>query len=61
MHSPFTHQFLVSVFVDGRDRSAIMKDMEARIERKDIVMERTDAIKVQRFRRWMKGHSANAS
>lgn len=34
-----------SVFVDGRDRSTIMKDMQARIERDDVVLERADAIK----------------
>lgn len=33
------------VFVDGRDRSAIMEDMKLRIERKDDVAERNAAIK----------------
>lgn len=34
-----------SVFVDGRDRASIMEDMRARINRNDVGLERTDAIK----------------
>ena len=37
--------FLGSVFVNGRDRSAILADMRARIDRKDISLERAEAIK----------------
>ena len=35
-----------SVFVNGRERSAILDDMQARIDRKDISLERAEAIKV---------------
>lgn len=35
-----------SVFVNGRGRAAIMEDMRARIARRDINLERADAIKV---------------
>lgn len=35
------------VFVDGRDRAAIMEDMKFRIERHDGVAERNAAIKVR--------------
>lgn len=34
------------VFVNGRDRSTIMDDMKARINRRDIHLEETEAIKV---------------
>lgn len=36
-----------SVFVNGRDRSTILEDMQARINRDDFALERTDAIKVR--------------
>ena len=36
-----------SVFVDGRERSAILDDMQARIDRKDFSLERAEAIKVR--------------
>ena len=36
-----------SVFVNGRERSAVLDDMQARIERKDILSERAEAIKVR--------------
>ena len=36
-----------SVFVNGRDRPAILDDMQSRIDRKDISLERAEAIKVQ--------------
>lgn len=36
---------LVSVFVNGRDRSTIMEDMQSRIDRRNISLERADAIK----------------
>ena len=36
---------LDSVFVNGRDRSTILDDMQARIDRKDITLERAEAIK----------------
>ena len=39
--------FCHSVFVNGRDRSTILEDMQARIDREDIVRERSDAIKVR--------------
>lgn len=35
------------VFVNGRERSAILDDMQARIDRKDIAFERAEAIKVR--------------
>jgi len=35
------------VFVDGRDRSTILNDMKARIERGDLRLERAEAIKVR--------------
>ena len=35
-----------SVFVNGRERSAILDDMQARVDRKDISLERAEAIKV---------------
>lgn len=39
--------FGYSVFVNGRDRSTILEDMQARIDRENIDLERTDAIKVR--------------
>ena len=39
--------FRDSVFVNGRDRSTILEDMQARIDREDVTIERTDAIKVR--------------
>ncbi len=36
-----------SVFVNGRERSAILDDMQARVDRKDISFERAEAIKVR--------------
>ena len=38
-----------SVFVNGRDRNAIMEDMRARINRSAIGLERSEAIKVRSF------------
>ena len=38
--------FRHSVFVNGRDRAAILEDMQARIDRNDITLERAHAIKV---------------
>lgn len=35
-----------SVFVNGRERSAILDDMQVRIDRKNISLERAEAIKV---------------
>lgn len=35
------------VFVNGRDRATIMADMQARINRNDIKLEREEAIQVQ--------------
>ncbi len=43
-----------SVFVNGRDRSAILDDMQARIDRKDISFERAEAIKVRAPRCYFK-------
>ena len=39
-----------SVFVNGRERLAILEDIEARIARNDISLERAEAIKVQACR-----------
>ena len=36
---------LDSVFVNGRDRSAILDDMQARIDRNNVTFERAEAIK----------------
>lgn len=36
-----------SAFVNGRDRPAILDDMQGRIDRKDISLERAEAIKVR--------------
>ena len=38
--------FCHSVFVNGRNRAAILEDMQARIDRNDITLERAHAIKV---------------
>ena len=38
---------LCRVFVNGRDRNAIIDDMQFRINRKNIQLERTEAIKVR--------------
>ena len=43
-----------SVFVNGRERSAILDDMQARIDRKDISSERAEAIKVRARRYYFK-------
>ena len=41
-----TLELLYSVFVNGRSRRVIMKDMEQRIRRGDTKQEKTDAIQV---------------
>lgn len=38
--------FCHSVFVNGRNRATILEDMQARIDRNDITLERAYAIKV---------------
>ena len=37
--------FCGSVFVDGRDRPTLLEDMQGRIDRNDIALERNEAIK----------------
>lgn len=49
MSELLTHErasHIISVFVGGRSRPTIMKDMAARIDRGDIARERVDAIQV---------------
>lgn len=46
LHVEFWISSRDSVFVNGRDRSQIVEDMQARIDREDFALERSDAIKV---------------